>query len=63
MAMKDPCERCQEKPVSFIAVSRDYKRMLEVCDDCFLTLSDEGNWYFSPAEPELTRKPSLPKSA
>ena len=61
--MKDPCDRCGQATIAFIAISSDHERMLEVCDDCFLTLSDEGNWYFSPAEPEINRKRSLPKSA
>ncbi|HET9200088.1 MAG TPA: hypothetical protein VFO84_03815 [Dehalococcoidia bacterium] len=63
MAMKDPCDKCGKNDVTFIAVSSDHKHMLEVCDDCFLTLSEEGKWYFAPAEPELPRKQSLPKSA
>jgi hypothetical protein len=54
---------CGKNEITFIAVSSDHKHMLEVCDDCFLTLSEEGHWYFAPAEPELPRKRSLPKSA
>jgi hypothetical protein len=63
MAMKDPCDKCGQNEITFIAISSDHKRMLEVCDDCFLTLSEEGKWYFAPAEPEMPRKRSLPKSA
>ncbi|MEX2237980.1 MAG: hypothetical protein WEB00_10640 [Dehalococcoidia bacterium] len=54
--MDDKCERCGLHPAAFIAVSTDYKRKLEVCDECFIPLSEEGGWFFAPATPEVSER-------
>jgi hypothetical protein len=59
--MKNACENCGQNEATFIAVSKDYQRMREVCDACFEGLADEGEWFFAPAKPDLSQTPPTPK--
>ncbi|MPZ22895.1 MAG: hypothetical protein GEU28_05010 [Dehalococcoidia bacterium] len=61
--MKEACFFCPDAEAAFIAVSKDYQRMVVVCKGCYASLRETDDWLFARSSPELRRRTQAAKSA